>query len=122
MSGIWFQDKNGNLWLATPDGGISKYDGKSFTHFSEKEGLASNFVNTILEDKSGNLWFGTYTGISKYDGKRFTNFTVREGLVNVNTILQDKSGNFWFGSYGGGLSKYDGLKFYPFYQKARLEW
>ena len=83
---------------------------KSFTHFTEKEGLSNNVVRSILEDKSGNLWFGTSGGISKYDGKTFTHFTEKEGLSNnnVRSILEDKVGNLWFGTYGGGVSKYDG--------------
>ena len=83
---------------------------KSFTHFTEKEGLSNNAVS-MLEDKSGNLWFGMYDGgVSKYDGKSFTHFTEKEGLSNntVWSILEDKSGNLWFGTNGGGVSKYDG--------------
>jgi ligand-binding sensor domain-containing protein len=53
------EDKSGNLWFGTYGGGVSKYDGKSFTHFTEKEGLSNNTVLSMLEDKSGNLWFGT---------------------------------------------------------------
>ena len=84
---------------------------KSFTHyFTEKEDRFYNIVRSILEDKSGNLWFGTYGGVSKYDGKSFTHFTEKEGLSNntVWSILEDKSGNLWFGTNGGGVSKYDG--------------
>ena len=84
---------------------------KSFTHFTEKEGLCNNGVLSILEDKSGNLWFGSsWGGVSKYDGKSFTCFTEKEGLSNntVRSMLEDKIGNLWFGTYGGGVSKYDG--------------
>ena len=92
--------------------GLKKENGKfvkSFTHFTEKEGLSNNIVRSILEDKSGNLWFGTYGGVSKYDGKSFTHFTEKEGLSNntVWSMLEDKSGNLWFGT-SGGVSKYDG--------------
>jgi ligand-binding sensor domain-containing protein len=41
---------------------VSKYDGQSFTHYTEKEGLSNNYVLSILEDQSGNLWFGTNGG------------------------------------------------------------
>ncbi|MEY4111300.1 MAG: hypothetical protein RLZZ46_1656, partial [Bacteroidota bacterium] len=101
------EDKSGNLWFGT-GGGVSKYDGQSFTHFTEKEGLSNNVVMSILEDKSGNLWFGTYGGgVSKYDGKNFTHFKYEEGLSNnfINCILQDRSGSFWFCTYGEGVSK-----------------
>ena len=95
---------------------------KSFTHFTEKEGLSKNIVRSILEDKSGNLWFGTYVGgVSKYDGKSFTHFTEKEGLSNniVRSILEDKSGNLWFGT-DGGVNKYDGKSFRHFTEKEGL--
>ena len=80
------RDKTGNLWFGTGGGGVSKYDGESFTHFTEKEGLSNNNVRSIIEDKTGNLWFGTDGGgVSKYDGESFTHFTEKEGLSN-NTV------------------------------------
>jgi ligand-binding sensor domain-containing protein len=116
------EDRNGNLWFGTEYGGVSKYDGKTFTHFTDKEGLCHVHVLSSLEDKSGNLWFGTYGGgVSKYDGKSFTHFTVNEGLNNnaVNSILEDKAGNLWFGTEGG-VSKFDGKNFIHFTEKEGL--
>ncbi len=100
------QDKTGNLWFGT-NGGVCRYDGKSFTNFTEKEGLSNNYVLSILEDKTGNLWFGTNGGgVCRYDGKSFTNFTEKEGLSNnaVLNMMQDVDGNIWFGTRKG-LSK-----------------
>jgi ligand-binding sensor domain-containing protein len=52
---------------------VSRYDGETFTHFTEKEGLSNNSVWSILEDSKGNLWFGTWGGgVSRYDGETFT--------------------------------------------------
>ena len=56
------EDKNGNLWFGTNIGGVSKYDGKSFTHFTKKEGLSHYRVGSIIEDKNGHLWFSTFGG------------------------------------------------------------
>ncbi|MBI4646365.1 MAG: hypothetical protein HY738_07180 [Bacteroidia bacterium] len=53
------QDSKGNLWFGTQGGGVTRYDGEMFTHFTEKQGLSNNSVWSICEDKSGNLWFGT---------------------------------------------------------------
>ena len=36
------EDSHGNLWFGTDGGGVSKYDGETFTHFTEKEGLSNN--------------------------------------------------------------------------------
>ncbi|MEO8759374.1 MAG: two-component regulator propeller domain-containing protein [Bacteroidia bacterium] len=108
-----FADKSGNLWFGTYGGGVSRYDGKSFSNFTIKDGLANNTVLSITEDKSGNLWFGTNGGgVSRYDGKSFSNFTIKDGLANntVRSITEDKSGNLWFGTDGGGVSRYDGTR------------
>ena len=54
------QDKAGNLWFGTTGDGVYKYDGKSFTQFTAKNGLNSNSVNHMLEDKDGKIWIGTW--------------------------------------------------------------
>ena len=83
------QDKKGNLWFGTDDGGVLKYDGKSFIHFTDKEGLSSNTVLSILQDKSGILWFGTDEGgVSKYDGKSFTHFTDNRRSCAITRFVQ----------------------------------
>lgn len=117
------QDKRGNLWFGSYGGGVSKYDGSSFTHFTEKEGLSNNIVKSILEDKNGNLWFGTQGGgVTKYNGKYFIHFTEKEGLSNnsVFSIVEDKKGNIWFGTYGGGVCKYDGEYFTTYNENEGL--
>jgi len=106
-------DHLGNLWFGTAGGGISRYDGKSFTNYNTAQGLAGNVIICILVTRDGNLWIGTTSGVSKYDGKRFTNFTMAQGLPDnfVGCAIQDRMGDLWFGTYGGGLSKFDGRHF-----------
>jgi ligand-binding sensor domain-containing protein/class 3 adenylate cyclase len=112
-----FMDKSGNLWFGTRGGGVSRYDGKSFTTFSTAQGLANNTVWSIIEDKSGNLWFSTSgEGVSRYDGKSFTTFSTAQGLANNHVLRSaiDKSGNLWFGARYGEVSRYDGKYFTTF--------
>jgi ligand-binding sensor domain-containing protein len=73
----------------------------------------SDNVNSSLQDKAGNLWFGTTKeGLYKYDGKVFTQFTVTNGLISnkVSCILEDKDGKIWIGT-DVGLCLYDGKTF-----------
>ncbi|MES2138108.1 MAG: two-component regulator propeller domain-containing protein [Bacteroidota bacterium] len=92
---------------------------KSFTNYTTAQGLANNVVKSIIEDKMGNIWFGTDGGgVSRYapsaklrtGSESFTNFTTAQGLANnvVWCITEDKKGNLWFGTDGGGVSRYDG--------------
>jgi ligand-binding sensor domain-containing protein len=105
------QDKNGNIWFSNW-GGAYRYDGKSFTSFTKKDGLSGDMVTRIIEDKKGNLWFGG-AGLSRYDGKSFTRFTTKDGLANLGvwSILEDKSGNLWVGTRETGLYLFDGKAF-----------
>jgi ligand-binding sensor domain-containing protein len=69
------EDKNGDLWIGTVDAGVWRYDGKAFTNYTTKNGLASNAVNTIYKDRKGDLWFGTDAdGICKFNGISFVKF------------------------------------------------
>ncbi|MEI8205045.1 MAG: adenylate/guanylate cyclase domain-containing protein, partial [Bacteroidota bacterium] len=108
------EDKSGNLWFGTDGGGLCKFDGKAFTHFTEKEGLSSNVIISMMEDSKGNLWFGTYDGgVNKFEGKTFTHFTEKEGLSNkhINCILKDKQGNLWMGSEKAEVNMFNGKTF-----------
>lgn len=105
-----FEDQKGNLWFGTMSDGVARYDGKTLTYISEKEGLAGSTVASIAEDQKGNMWFGTHSGLSRYDGKTFTNFTEKDGLCHerVSKILIDRSGNVWVGTWGGVCRFEDG--------------
>lgn len=70
-------------------------------------------VQCGLQDKAGNLWFGTTeNGLYKYDGKSFRQFTVANGLNsnNIYSILEDKNGEIWIGT-PAGVCLYDGKAF-----------
>jgi len=113
------QDRKGNIWIATWEG-IFRYDGKSFTNFTDKVSSARFF--SVLEDSKGNLWFGSIgSGVYYYDGKSFRNFTTKEGLAgnDVTCIYEDKIGKIWFGT-GGGTSCYNGKYFRNFTTKEGL--
>ncbi|MEL7530182.1 MAG: two-component regulator propeller domain-containing protein [Bacteroidota bacterium] len=109
------QDRGGNIWLATWEG-IIRYDGTSFTNMTNQEDLARFHVFSLLEDRQGNLWFGTIgAGVYRYDGSSFTHITTAEGLVNdkVLCFYEDRSGKIWIGTTGG-ISVYDGEGFRNF--------
>lgn len=112
------QDKDGNIWIGTFGGGVSKYDGFKFENFTTSEGLPSNAISSIIEDKNGNLWFATDNGITKYipshslcklpDGidsivtkGKFINYSKKHGLVGESfwKIVKDKFENLWFLSF-----------------------
>jgi ligand-binding sensor domain-containing protein len=98
------------VWVGTQGGGVSRFDGRKFTNYGEKEGLSNVNVWTIYEDKKNQLWFGTGGGgASRFDGKTFKTFKETKGMTknHVQSIWQDKRGNLWLG-FSGGLYRVSG--------------
>ncbi len=81
----------------------------NLNHFGIEDGLPQSGVQTLAQDKQGNIWIGTLGGVSKYNGLIFENFTKKNGLAENRIVSScvDKNGNVWFGHWVGGLSKYD---------------
>jgi ligand-binding sensor domain-containing protein/signal transduction histidine kinase len=67
------------------------------------DGLAQNQVVSILQDRRGFLWFGSWEGLSRFDGRRFVNYGLDDGLPHavVNSLSEDPSGRLWVGTSGG---------------------
>ncbi len=85
---------------------VGKTQNPCYINYTIDDGLASNEVYNVLEDKKGNIWFATDQGVSKFNGYEFKNFTVKDGLPN-NTIFdffEDHNGKIWMRSFYGHLS------------------
>ncbi|MBK9109700.1 MAG: regulator [Saprospiraceae bacterium] len=109
------EDSNGNIWFASQDHGVFRYDGRitgeqknAIVNFNDIEGLGDNYAGGLLEDNFGNIWFTMKGGICRYDGKQFTNFTTNDGLggSEVWGIFMEKSGNIWI-SARGSTTRFD---------------
>ena len=82
-----YQDQRGLLWVATADGGVSRFDGAHFDTFGLSDGLPSLTVMSIAEGQDGRLLFGTLGGgIAAYDGRGFQVYTTEHGLPS-NDIM-----------------------------------
>lgn len=57
-----------------------------YLHFTQKDGLPSNTVYSITQDKDGYIWIGTDAGVTKFDGINFKTYTVEDGLPSNEVI------------------------------------
>ncbi|MFZ6052585.1 ligand-binding sensor domain-containing protein [Halocola ammonii] len=142
------EDSKGNIWFARDGLGVSMFDGKSFKHYTESDGLCSNVVRSVYEDSKGNIWFGSEEtrelqansefhyvaagngGLSRLSastengqcGKPIETFESHTGLASsdVYPIYEDRSGNLWCGSKHYGTFRFDGKEFELFNEKTAL--
>ncbi|MCW3072477.1 MAG: hypothetical protein JWO44_2367 [Bacteroidetes bacterium] len=115
---IYF-DSRDNVWLATLNNGVAQYNtlAKTFSWLTENEGLSNNHVLSLLEDKSGNYWFGTSGGgVCNYFGKQFTNYDKSAGLGGnfIYSIFRDSRNRLWIGTSDKGVSIFDSARFSSF--------
>jgi len=130
------QDKHGNLWFGSNGDGLYRYDGKAFVRYSMNDGLNSDIIYSIIEDKVGNIWVGTKKGLNRFDGKKFVSIPIvlnyNASLFSNNTnrnipsvenavlcMMQDKYGVIWFGT-DDGVFCYNGTEFTSFLNNQNL--
>lgn len=102
----------GYLWVWSPFLFIQAQDAE-FERLSVEDGLSQGFVNCIIQDRKGFLWFGTQNGLNRYDGKSFKIY--RHNPYNPNTLsdnwilslYEDRFGRLWVGTYNRGLNCFD---------------
>lgn len=83
---------------------------ESFINYYEQDGLANDYINSIIIDNSENIWIGTSDGLSKFiiNENRFVRFTEVDGLCgnqfNKRAAYKTKSGQLLFGTTKGVVS------------------
>lgn len=92
--------------------------------FEVEQGLPSNHIYEICQDKKGFLWITTDNGISRFDGKNFNNYSVKNGLPS-NDVLQvamEKDGTIWVNCYKETPSYFDEVnnKFVGFNENSKI--
>lgn len=112
----FYHDAQEIMWVGTSKRGIG-YAALENSLFQRNNVSNKDDISCILEDHSGNLWFGSDgEGITKVDILRFkqTVFNYKNGGIPENLVVCsfiDSKGKIWVGTYGGGVCYFDGEKF-----------
>lgn len=104
---IVFQDKSNNHWFGSDGNGVSRYDGKTITRFTTKDGLAHDQVRGIQQHAaSGDILITTNGGVSKFDGKRFVTLPIVE--MKPPVVVTASSGAAQSGTASAGAASSGG--------------
>lgn len=99
-----------NIWISSKYG-LHKFDANAnnfINHFSEKDGLSTNWAGQIIGDDFGKLWLLSSKGLSVFrenapHGEQFHLFTAKDGIINSpygNHLKGAKGEIFWGGANG----------------------
>jgi ligand-binding sensor domain-containing protein len=121
-------DSNGDKWFASPLGGVTHFDGTTFTVYDTSNGLLSQNVTALLIDNQDNKWIGTGSGMSVLNASNtsFTHHTRMyimpppDTLNPVVDIAMDSYERIWAAIYvgylaEGGVAMWDGNQWEDFH-------
>lgn len=107
------EDSGNNLWVGTTDG-IQRFDRSTLTFMTPRLSYPNvpdfSYVNSIIEDRKGNIWFTTSRSgavcIRKGDPEPVCYMTTNSRICsNKTTVLyEDSFGNIWIGSKDAGIT------------------
>ncbi|MCL7762503.1 ATP-binding protein [Polaribacter sp. Z014] len=123
------EDSDKNIWIGTYNNGINRslYNSQTKSYkndvltFDYKDSLSvpSHLIRNILEDKKGNIWFGTGDGLcvlskteKTKDKPKFTIYKSNADDINsishnyILELFESEKGDLWIGTFGGGFNKY----------------
>jgi len=111
------EDKKGNIWFGTYNGGIYKYimsESRMEVIDLPRIGVSSNWVTCLTEDRRGRMWVGTWEGgVVMFDNDKAQVFNEKNGLVpsRIYDIVEDIEGNILIADQNNGLTIYKGDAF-----------
>ena len=97
------RDREGSLWIGTKDNGLLHVHNGSVDTFTESDGLSSNVIQAIYEDREGNVWVVSPQGLDRFRELAVVTLGHRQGLSNehATTVLASSTGAMWVGSQTG---------------------
>ena len=120
------EDSHNAFWIGTGDwnqsgGGLMRFDRKNgvFVRYrhnpSDPQSLCNDWVLSLHEDRSGDLWVGTNAGLDRFDraSESFVHYALpakgpnTESSRAIKSICEDKTGALWIATWGWGLNRFE---------------
>src|SRR5208282_5537392 len=95
-------DRDGNLWVGTLGKGIFRIHEDVVDHYQRTDGLSSDSVLALFEDREGIVWTVTTNGIDSFRDPSVSTFSAREGLGTdaAAGVLAGRDGSIWVANAG----------------------
>ena len=113
------RDSNGALWIGTMDQGLLHSNHGKTTQFGQGDGLSSNFILALFEDREGNIWVGTTNGLDRFRTSVVSTISASQGLSTPAwSVASARDGSIWIGTDDGVNRWHDGQL--TIYRSAQL--
>jgi signal transduction histidine kinase/ligand-binding sensor domain-containing protein len=97
------RDRAGALWLGALGGGLTHIHDGRIDQFSQTEGLSSDSVAGLFQDREGNIWVATHGGLDRFRTLPVTAFTLQQGFssLRILSVVASTDGSVWLRTANG---------------------
>jgi signal transduction histidine kinase/ligand-binding sensor domain-containing protein len=94
-------DHQNVLWIGTQDAGLYRLHDGNVSQYRSRDGLSSDTIQNLFEDREGTLWVLTTQGVDAFRDLRVASVTSREGLSAelANAVLATHDGTVWIDAW-----------------------
>lgn len=116
-----YQDPQGVIWVGTSGNGLKRYKQAQWHSYSTNDGLETDSILSVSEDRGGNLWFGSAGGVYRVVKQELDDraagkiarvnshvFGLSDGLESLdcrdgarNAAIKTRQGELWFSTHKG---------------------
>jgi ligand-binding sensor domain-containing protein/serine phosphatase RsbU (regulator of sigma subunit) len=114
-----YSDRENNVWVSAFDGGVSRFLGRQFVHYTKADASFIEDITSLKIDKAKTLWMGTYSNglySATYVNKKITPKYIGLKGENIYSIAIDQAANIWIAT-NHGIHKYNGQSFTNYNRK-----
>ena len=110
-----FEDREGNIWVATRNG-LDRFRDLAVRTISTNQGLSSAPPSSVLAARDGSVWLGSVDGLSRWNDGQATIYRKRTdpGLPDdgIGALFEDDDGRLWVSTLRG-VAYYENGRFVP---------
>jgi ligand-binding sensor domain-containing protein len=97
------RDRDGGLWIGTAGRGLLHVHRGRTDLFTQSDGLSGDVVESLFEDREGNIWVSTSNGLDRFHDVAVSTISIKQGLSStaVWSVLAARDGSVWLGTIDG---------------------
>ena len=108
-AGALFEDREGNVWVATI-GGLDRFSAQAMAPIGLRQGLSTNGLGAVVAARDGSIWFSARDFVNRWRDGDMTVYRGPDAPRGLASLFEDSRGRIWVGALAK-VGHFDGDRF-----------